>query len=88
MKFENSTSLTIHNVTIVTRLRSPLLPEIRKNQKKNTTQQISKITNKKNLHKSNSSSKNKNKNKVPKNENKDFNYQEKQTNESNKLSAL
>ena len=55
--FENSPSLTMHNVTIVTRLRSPIIPGKKINQRNSRDKQISKSTNKKN--KSNSSSKNK-----------------------------
>ena len=58
--FESSPSLTMHNVTIVTRLRSPIVQpkkSIQKNIKDDglTTKSI----NRTNLHKSNSTSKNK-----------------------------
>ena len=58
MKFENSPSLTMHNVTIVTRLRCPIFPEKKINQKINKDKQISKSINK-SINKSNSTSKNK-----------------------------
>ena len=57
--FESSSSLTMHNVTIVTRLRNPILFEKRLDQKSLKEKQISKSINKINNRKSNSSSKNK-----------------------------
>ena len=57
--FESSPSLTMHNVTIVSRLRSPIIPEKKTVQKLSKEKQISKSINKSNTRKSNSTSKNK-----------------------------
>ena len=57
--FESSPSLTMHNVTIVSRLRSPKILEKKTVQKLSKEKQISKSINKSNTRKSNSTSKNK-----------------------------
>ena len=57
---ESSPSLTMHNVTIVTRLRSPIIPGKKSNQKNIRDKPISKPLNRSNYQKSNSTSKNKN----------------------------
>ncbi len=57
--FESSPSLTMHNVTIVTRLRSPIFFEKKQTQKLLKEKQTSKSINKSNTRKSNSTSKNK-----------------------------
>ena len=58
--FESSPSLTMHNVIIVTRLRSPIAPNKKSIQKNIRDKPISKSINKTSSHKSNSTSKNKN----------------------------
>ena len=58
--FESSPSLTMHNVTIVTRLRSPILPGKKLLQKNFKEKQISKSINKLKNDRNNSTSKNKN----------------------------
>ena len=58
--FESSPSLTMHNVIIVTRLRSPITQNKKSIQKSLRDKPISKSTNKANYHKSNTTSKNKN----------------------------
>ena len=58
--FESSPSLTMHNVTIVTRLRSPIMPRKKLIQKNINDKPISKSINKMKNERNNSTSKNKN----------------------------